>query len=97
MKLVRAWSRPPQLHDPEPYWMPIRYVHEDVLCAFCGNLILRTAPGRRTGERGTKAYFNRLTREFECIGCRQEGIRVEGVWLEMQKAERLMTREEAHA
>jgi hypothetical protein len=68
--------------------MPIRYVHDDVLCAFCGFLILRTAPGRRNGERGTKAYFNRLTREFECIGCRQEGIRAEGVRHEIDMAKR---------
>jgi hypothetical protein len=75
MKLVRTWSRPPQLHDPEPYWMPIRYVHDDVLCAFCGFLILRTAPGRRTGERGTKAFYNAVLREWECIPCRIEAGR----------------------
>ena len=85
---MRVWHRPPQLHNPEPHWIPIRYVHQDVDCSFCGFLILRASPGSRTGERGTKAYFNQLLREFECIGCRQEALRVERWRLDHEQAER---------
>jgi len=38
------------------------------------------SPGRRTGERGTKAYFRKLPGgrgEWECMDCREEGVRAE--------------------
>lgn len=72
---MSRYYRPPQREDPEPYWQPIRFVQTGVPCSFCGYAIAKGKPGTRTGERGTKAYFNRLTREFECIGCREEAGR----------------------
>ena len=68
-------SRPRPACDPEPHWTPVRTVRADVECSFCNNLILRTAPGRRTGERGTKAFYNAVLREWECIPCRIEAGR----------------------
>lgn len=85
---MTTWRRPPQIHDPEPHWTPIRYVHQDVDCSFCGFTIHRTSPGSRTGERGTKAYFNRQLREFECIGCRQDALRADRARLDHEQAQR---------
>ena len=73
--LVRRGTRGPQPCDPEPLWTPVRYVHHNQECSFCGAPIARAAPGGTTGTRGTKAYYNRLTGEWECIPCRQEAQR----------------------
>lgn len=67
--------RGPQPRDPEPHWIAVRYVEKAVDCSFCGYTIPRGKPGTRTGERGTKAYFNKVTREWECLGCRNEAVR----------------------
>lgn len=73
--------RAPMVRDPEPYWMPVRYVNEPQVCSFCGYTIQRASPGSTTGSRGTKAYFNSLTKVWECIGCRQEALRAQGAGL----------------
>ena len=79
---VRAYGpRAPMVRDPEPYWTPARFVHEPQTCSFCGYMIPRASPGSTTGTRGTKAYFNSLTKVWECIGCRQEALRAQGALL----------------
>ena len=80
--------RPAMVRDPEPYWIPVRFVREPHDCSFCGYTIPRGAPGARTGERGTKAYLNSLTRLWECIGCRQEALRAQGAQLETDNPRR---------
>lgn len=81
-------SRGPQLRDPEPFWVPARYVHADQECSFCHLTIHRAAPGTKSGTRGTKAYYNNLLHEWECIACRQEALRAESARLPERKSER---------
>lgn len=69
--------RPPQPSDPELRWTPVRYVEKSQTCTFCGFEILKASPGNTIGTRGTKAYFNSLTREWECIPCRNEAVRAQ--------------------
>lgn len=81
-------TRGPQPRDPEPFWMPVRFVPDGVTCDFCRFVIPRSFPGRRTGERGTKAYFNSLMRVYECIGCRQDELRAQSARLDAELAAR---------
>ena len=74
-------SRGPQPRDPEPFWMPVRFIHADQECSFCHHTILRAAPGTKTGTRGTKAYYNAMLKEWECVECRQEALRAESARL----------------
>lgn len=84
---VRAFgTRPAYVRDPEPHWIPARYVHADVPCSFCGFTIFACAPGNKTGTRGTKAYFNSMLNWWECIPCRQEALRAHGAQLELDNA-----------
>lgn len=58
-------------------WIPVRYVRVEVRCAFCGGRIPPGKPGTRTGERGTRAWWNKLTSQYECLGCRTDAFRAE--------------------
>lgn len=75
--MIARGVRPPQREDPEPFWIPVRYIERQQECSFCGATIFKGSPGARTGERGTKAYFNKLTGEWECIACRNEAVRAQ--------------------
>ena len=61
--------------DPDQHWTPARYIHAPARCWFCGAHIPRSKPGMRTGERGTKAFYNSILRCFECNDCRIEATR----------------------
>jgi hypothetical protein len=74
-------TRGPVLRDPEPYWIPARFVHAPQVCDFCGLTIPVGSPGSRTGERGTRAYFNSLLKVWECMDCRQEALRAHAACL----------------
>ena len=80
--------RLPSARDPEPHWVPARYVHADQACSFCGFTIFACAPGNKTGTRGTKAYLNALLNVWEGIPCRQEALRAHGAQLELDNARR---------
>ena len=80
--MIRRGSRGPQRSDPEPFWMPTRTIAHDQECSFCGRTIRRAHPGNTTGTRGTKAYYNAMLREWECIDCRQEALRAHAAALE---------------
>lgn len=51
---------------------PVRFIRFPQTCRFCWRDIPPGRPGTRTGERGTKAYFDPTTREWECIPCHDE-------------------------
>lgn len=70
--MIRRGVRGPQPEDPERHWMPVRFVRTAQECSFCGFTIPAASPGATTGTRGTKAFYNRLTKEWECIPCRRE-------------------------
>jgi hypothetical protein len=63
-------------------WTPARYVHAHQRCWFCGAHIPRATPGRTTGTRGTKAFFNTAFRLWECCDCRAEATRADLARLE---------------
>ena len=44
-------------------WVPVRHVRTECRCAFCGCRIPRGVPGTRTGERGTRCWWNRRSEE----------------------------------
>jgi hypothetical protein len=58
-------------------WVAVRYVAQSQRCDFCWQRIPKGSPGNRTGERGTKAWYNAKRRVWECMGCRTEGFRAE--------------------
>lgn len=58
-------------------WTPVRYVHEDTFCWFCGIEIPRAKPGAVKGTRGTKAWFCPERRVLECCPCRSEAMRAD--------------------
>jgi hypothetical protein len=58
-------------------WIPVRFVREDRKCSFCGARIPKGAPGASKGTRGTKAWWNKVSNRWECMGCRSEGFRAE--------------------
>jgi len=87
---VRAFgARPPSIRDPEPHWVPARYVHADQVCSFCGFTIFAGSPGTAAGTRGTKAYFNGMLNIWECMPCRQEALRAQGAQLEQDNPRRV--------
>jgi hypothetical protein len=66
------------LSRPDPaLWTPVRTISYAQRCHFCRAGIARDRPGSRTGERGTKAFFNRALNLWECIACREEATRAE--------------------
>jgi len=67
-----SWER----RDPR-VWTPVRYVRFPQVCDFCWELIPRSSPGRTTGSRGTKAFFNAALNIWECIPCREEATRAD--------------------
>lgn len=69
--------RGPQREDPEKHWTPVRESRRPYECSFCGLPIPVAKIGTRTGDRGTKHYWNRLTNERECTACRDEATRAE--------------------
>jgi len=58
-------------------WVPVRYVERAQICQFCQRRIPKGSPGNSKGTRGTKAWFNRRTKAWECLPCRTEGFQVE--------------------
>lgn len=62
---------------PHEQWTPVRTLHADAPCFFCGRLILRGSPGRTMGTRGTRCWWNAARREYECLDCRSEAMRAE--------------------
>lgn len=60
-------------------WVPVRFIQRPQRCAFCQCTIRRGSPGSSKGTRGTKAWRNGITGEWECIPCRTEGFKVEAV------------------
>lgn len=57
---------------PDPtYWMPVRFVSHEQECDLCWAIIPKASPGRSTGTRGTKAWYNAAFGIWECIKCRQ--------------------------
>lgn len=64
-------------------WVPVRYIHREQRCVFCQNRIPRGAPGSSKGTRGTKAWRNSLTGDWECIPCRTEGFKVDAARREL--------------
>ena len=72
--MIRRGVRGPQRDDPEKHWTPARYIREVQECSFCGFTIPPAKPGASSGTRGTKAYFNTLTKEWECVPCRREAV-----------------------
>ena len=51
-------------------WIPVRFVSREQECQFCWEKIPRAHPGRSTGTRGTKAWFNPALDAWECLTCR---------------------------
>ena len=72
--MLRRGVRGPQRDDPEKHWTPVRFVPAPIPCSFCGFTIPAGKPGNTRGMRGTKAFYNRLTKEWECTACRLEGM-----------------------
>lgn len=60
-------------------WNPVRWIKRTQRCDFCWDMILRGVPGNRPGDSGTKAWYNPDRNVWECLGCRTEGFRAEGV------------------
>lgn len=60
-------------------WVPVRHVAKPQTCRFCRGHISAGKPGTTTGSRGTKAWWSKTTNTWECLTCRSEGFRVEGV------------------
>ncbi len=58
-------------------WIPARFVRRSQVCAFCRSSISPARPGSTTGTRGTKAWFNPATGEWECLECHEEASRAE--------------------
>lgn len=77
--LARPVSAADWYSHPDEQWTPVRYVREPQRCDFCWQTIRAGSPGTRTGERGTKAYYNATRRVWECLECRTEGTRVQMV------------------
>jgi hypothetical protein len=79
---VQAWK----LEEIEGAWVPARHVQQAQKCATCRVVIPKGAPGTSTGSRGTKAWYNRLSREWECIACRSEGMRADDARQAMRRS-----------
>lgn len=62
---------------PAEQWTPVRHVPHGVTCDFCWYEIPAGSPGRRKGERGTRAWYNAHRRVWECLGCRSEAFRAD--------------------
>lgn len=61
----------------EPGWIPIRYVQAEQKCEFCQERIRKGSPGARVGERGTRAWWNKRRRVWECLLCHDERTRAD--------------------
>jgi len=70
---------------PAERWTPVRHVPAGVACDFCRNGIPAGSPGRRAGERGTRAWYNAHRRVYECIGCRSEAFRADAARLAQEQ------------
>lgn len=69
--------------QPNPaLWTPARYIAFAQRCWFCGAFIPRDKPGRRVGDRGSKAFYNPVLQLWECPDCRAEATRAELAGLE---------------
>ena len=62
---------------PAEQWTPVRYVPHVVTCDFCWYDIQPGSPGRRKGERGTRAWYNAHRRVWEHLGCRSDAFRAD--------------------
>ena len=58
-------------------WTPARTIASDQRCYFCFGSIPRGSPGRRTGDRGTKAFYCHTARLWQCLECHAEHVRAE--------------------
>jgi hypothetical protein len=67
----------PQPPGYREHFAPVRVVRNPVHCCLCWGRIERAAPGARTGERGTKAYFEGRLGLWLCLECRGEHTRAE--------------------
>jgi len=62
-------------------WGPVRHVLAPQKCVACWRTIPKASPGVRTGERGTKAWFLKLSGmggAWMCCRCRDEESRADG-------------------
>lgn len=53
----------------EENWTPVRFVRQSHVCHLCWNTIVPGSPGKRVGERGTKAYYEPNLNLWECLQC----------------------------
>ena len=68
--MCATWVRP-------EVWTPVRYVQRQEVCDFCWNFIPPGSPGRSTGSRGTRAWYNPALDIWECLACRSEAMRAD--------------------
>lgn len=80
--------RPRPEDHPGWKWTPVRYLAHDAVCGFCRVMIFKGSPGRTTGTRGTRCWWNAYWREYECLGCRSEAMRADTAWQDQQDAMR---------
>lgn len=57
-------------------WLPTRFVHNPQKCQECGRTVPRSAPGSKSGTRGTKAYFEKGVGLWLCLECGIEESRL---------------------
>lgn len=65
------------LNEIDEAWIPVRFVRVEVRCDFCKHRIPVGSPGRKTGTRGTRCWWNKVRRVYECLDCRTDGFRAE--------------------